>query len=239
MNNLLLKHIGVAFYQVARSSTLIFAVLFSKLILGGPIAIRVLFSCCLIMGGFFVSVKEERLLRGLTFQGILYGILASLFAALSGIYCKRVAQVENGNTLKISLLTNMNSFVILFPLVLGTGQLQYAWYSGRIRDVILCYHLVVTGVLSLLVGWISNVVISLTSPVTHHVSINAKSLLQTLIAVVMHNETKTAAWWAGNFLVIIGILSYAFHKTDTSKSGDPTEIIIPDSKDKKFKLTHV
>lgn len=212
MNNLLLKHIGVAFYQVARSSTIVFTVIFSWTFLGVAVSVHVVCSCVLIMCGFLVSVDQERLLNSLTLTGVLYGILASLFAALCGIYMKRVDKVVEGSSLKVSLMNNVNSFIFLLPLVLSTGQLQFVWTSGELHDSILWWRLLLTGVLSLLVGWTSAKVISITSPVTHHISINAKSLLQTLLAVMINAEKKTTLWWFGNLLVMAGIVIYSLHR---------------------------
>ncbi|KAK7471432.1 hypothetical protein BaRGS_00035920 [Batillaria attramentaria] len=220
MNNLLLKHIGVAFYQVARSSTIIFTVIFSRTFLGVPVSKQVICSCLLIMCGFFMSADQERLLSSLTFLGVLYGILASLFAALCGIYIKRVDKFVDGSSFKVSLMNNLNSFVLLVPLVLSTGQLQWVWTNGELQDFMLWWRLLLTGVLSLLVGLTSVRVISVTSPVTHHISVNAKSLLQTLLAVLVNSETKTAIWWVGNFLVMAGILIYSLSSTRRSSSRE-------------------
>ncbi|KAK7093812.1 hypothetical protein V1264_007502 [Littorina saxatilis] len=213
MNNLLLKHIGVAFYQVARSSTLIFTVIFARIFLGVPVSLRVTVSCGLIVLGFIVSVDQEMLLSSLSWLSVSYGVLASISAALSVIYIKRVDKLLQGNSLEISLTSNLNSVVFLIPLLLSTGQLQNAVNSDHLLNTSMLLKLVVTGVLSLFVGWASIKVIGLTSPVTHNMSINAKSLLQTFIAVIVQGETKTLTWWAGNFLVILGLMNYGLSKT--------------------------
>lgn len=222
LNNLLLKHIGVAFYQVARSSTLVFSVLFSRLFLHVPITGKIGFSCFLIICGFLISADEERALNSITFAGISYGVLASMVAALCGIYCKRVDKVVDGDSLKIALLNNGSSIILLFPLIFSTGQFHTAWMTGQLWKVTLWWQLIVTGVISMMVGWTSNKVISLTSPVTHNVSINAKSLLQTILAVIFHEEKKTFLWWVGNLLVMLGIMLYATNKSSSTSS----EIII-------------
>lgn len=220
MNNLLLKHIGVAFYQVARSSTLIFTVIFCRWFLQVPVTGSVLVSCAFIIFGFVVSVDQEMFLSSLSLVGVFYGVLASMFAALSGIYIKRADRLVNGNSLEISLTTNINGILFLFPLVFSTGQLQYAVHSSCFTDSAMWCMLIVTGVLSLLVGWASNKVIGLTSPLTHNMSINAKSLLQTLIAVAVQGESKTLMWWGGNVLVILGLMSYGLSKAQPPLSRE-------------------
>lgn len=219
MNNLLLKHIGVAFYQVARSSTLIFTVILSRVFLQVQVSPQVVTSCAFIILGFVVSVDQEMLFSSLTWLSISYGVLASLSAALSGIFTKRVDKILKGNSLEISLTNNVNSVVLLFPLVLSTGQLQLALTSDEFVDRDMWLKLALAGVLSLLVGWASIKVISLTSPVTHNMSINAKSLLQTFIAVVIQGETKTVAWWVGNMLVMLGLINYSLSKSQSQRSS--------------------
>ncbi|KAL8601444.1 hypothetical protein ACOMHN_042448 [Nucella lapillus] len=220
MNNLLLKDIGVEFYQIARSSTLIFTVLFTRLFLGVKISVRVLFSCTLILLGFMVSVDQEMLVSSLSWASVFYGLFASMSAALNGIFIKRADKQVRGNALNLSLVNNVNTVIVLFPLLLSTGQLRSALNSSRMVSVSAWTQLVTTGVLRLLVGWTAVKVISLTSPVTHHMSINAKSLLQTFIAVLVHNESKTAFWWVGNLLVVLGILNYGL--TKSQRSSDPS-----------------
>jgi len=216
LNNLLLKHIGVAFYQVARSSTLIFTVIFSRVFLRVQVSPQVVVSCALIVVGFVVSVDQEMLINSLSWLSISYGVLASVSAALSGIFTKRVDRLVKGNSLEISLTNNINSIVLLFPLVISTGQLQFTMSSSYYIDQAMWLRLAVTGVLSLLVGWASIKVISLTSPVTHNMSINAKSLLQTFIAVVVQGESKTMAWWVGNLLVVLGLINYSLSRSQHS-----------------------
>ncbi|XP_076472618.1 GDP-fucose transporter 1-like [Babylonia areolata] len=214
MNNLLLRNIGVDFYQVARSSTLVFTVLLSFCVRARACTRVVLFSCTLILLGFMVSVDQEMLVSSLSWASVAYGLFASMAAALNGIFIKRADKQVRGNALNLSLINNVNTVVVLFPLLLTTGQLHSALLGSPQHAISAAawWQLVGAGVLRLLVGWTAVKVISLTSPVTHHMSINAKSLLQTCIAVVVQDEGKTAVWWAGNLLVVLGILNYGLSK---------------------------
>ena len=225
-NNLLLKHIGVAFYQVARSSTLIFTVLLSRLIMKVPITYHVAISCLLTVAGFMVTVDQEMIISSLSWKGILYGILASIFAAFSGICVKRAGWLLRDSSIDISLTMNANSFVLLFPLLIGTGQLKFGLKSYQFASWDMCWCLILSGILSLLVGWASNKVISLTSPLTHNMSINGKSLLQTVIAVLVRGESKTNIWWLGNVLVTCGLLTYGFSVSQAHLQEATVEIII-------------
>ena len=209
---------------MARSSTLIFTIIFCRLFLGQPITLSVVISCVLIIFGFIVSVDQEMLISSLSLTGVLYGILASMFAALSGIYIKRADKLVNGNALEISLTMNLEGIVFLLPIVLSTGQFHFALQSSKFEESNVWWMVGVTGVLSLLVGWASNKVIGLTSPLTHNMSINAKSLLQTVIAVAVQGDSKNAAWWFGNLFVVLGLVSYGVSNQQRQKITKDFEI---------------
>ncbi|KAH9508031.1 hypothetical protein Btru_052664 [Bulinus truncatus] len=81
----------------------------------------------------------------------------------------------------------------------------------------------------LLVGWISTLQISLTSPLTYIISTNSKSVFQTLLAVLWNSETRSWVWWMGNILVMTGIVLYAVCSMKKEKAK-PTEIIIKDTR---------
>ncbi|KAK6177446.1 hypothetical protein SNE40_015544 [Patella caerulea] len=218
LNNLMLKHVAVAFYQVARSFTLIFTIILSVFMLKKGIKCLTLFSCFLVICGFFVSVEEEEQSGTLSIWGIIYGILSSLSAAFCAIYFRKVDEVMNGSPIKIAYYNNVNSFFIFLPLVVSTNQLAYVFSSDIIYDYFFWLYLFLSGLMSLTIGWASALQIQYTSPVTHHISINAKSVAQTLLAIMYYREVKTFWWWVGNMLVMLGIMSYAFFKMKEEKS---------------------
>ncbi|XP_067658650.1 GDP-fucose transporter 1-like [Haliotis asinina] len=218
MNNLLLKHISVSFYQVARSLTLIFSILLSVCMLAKAPSYKVVFACLLIISGFVIGVDQEEASGTITIWGIIYGLLASLTSALTGIYFKKGENAVGGSALKLAYVNNFNSMVIIFPLVLSTNQLSHIMNSDIATQPQLWLFLTASGVLSLAIGWASALQIRYTSPVTHQISINAKSITQTVIAILWNNEHKTVFWWFGNILVLFGIGVYTYTKYQESTS---------------------
>lgn len=60
--------------------------------------------------------------------GVLSGVTSSLFVALNGIYTKRALDMEEMDSVKLTLHINVNaSFLLLFPSVL-TGQVKFFVY---------------------------------------------------------------------------------------------------------------
>lgn len=212
LNNLMLKHISVAFYQVARSFTLVFTVMLSVYILCKPFTRKVLLCCFLVIGGFSLSVKEEDVSGTLSLWGILYGIVASFFVALCGIYLKKGEKIVMGDTLKLTYCNSINGAIIFIPLIYSSGQLSMVLNSPTFYDPWFWIFLTCSGLLSLGIGWASALQIKYTSPVTHHISINAKSVVQTIMAVLYFQEQKSFLWWCGNLLVVSGIMVYAYEK---------------------------
>lgn len=59
-NNYCLKLVGVAFFQIARSFTLIFTVIFSALILKKRVSCAVFACCAMVVSGFLIGVDQEK-----------------------------------------------------------------------------------------------------------------------------------------------------------------------------------
>lgn len=61
--------------------------------------------------------------------GVISGLTSSLFVALNGIYTKKALDVEEMDSVKLTLHINVNaSFLLLIPSIF-TGQVRS--YSGR------------------------------------------------------------------------------------------------------------
>lgn len=211
-NNLMLKYISVAFYQAARSLTLIFVITFSAFILHEKITSRIVFSCVCIIFGFYVCVDEELLSQGLHPVGVMYGVVASMFAALCGVFFKRIQKKKGISSIQLAVNNCIISSVGLTPIVISTSQISNFFMSPSSHDSSVCAILLLSGLLSITMGWISAIQISLTSPLTHNISINAKSVFQTVLAVIWSGESRASMWWLGNGLVMAGIATYTANK---------------------------
>jgi GDP-fucose transporter C1 len=210
-NNLCLKHVGVAFFQVARSLTLIFTVIFSAIILGKPQTKQTIGCCMIVVSGFCLGVNQEGVAGTLSIRGVIYGATTSLFVSLVGIFTKRALELVEKDVVKVTFYNNINSTVMFIPLVLATSQLLVV-FQEKSNDVTFWIFLILSGMLSFLIGWASNMQIDYTSPITHHISNNTKAVLQTVIAVLWYQETKLFLWWCSNLLVITGAFLYALVK---------------------------
>ncbi|XP_074655423.1 GDP-fucose transporter 1-like isoform X2 [Tubulanus polymorphus] len=210
-NNLCLKHVGVAFFQVARSMTLIFTVIFSALILRKKASVKIVACCLLVAAGFFLGVDQEKVAGTLSLVGVIYGLTTSLFVSLCGIYTKKALDTVDNSVISVTFYNNFNAMFIFVPFVIGTNQLS-AVVNTKMNDPTFWICLSLSGGLSFLIGWASNLQIDYTSPVTHHISNNSKAVLQTVLAVLFEHEFKRVLWWCSNLMVISGAFSYAMVK---------------------------
>jgi len=79
--------------KVARSTTIIFVVIFSILILKRSVSKKIISCCLLVACGFFLGIDQEKALGSLSVKGVVYGVLSSVFIALTGIYTKTALDV--------------------------------------------------------------------------------------------------------------------------------------------------
>lgn len=224
-NNLMLKHIGVAFYQVARSFTIIFTIILSSIMLKKGLPMKATFACLLVIAGFFIGIDQEDASGTLSVFGIIYGLVASLSAAICGIMFKKTETILERDSLKLAFYNNINSVILFLPLVLTSGQFLSVMESDFKFQPIFWLLLTIGGCFSLALGWVSALQIKYTSPVAHHLSINAKSVMQTILAVIFYQESKTIFWWLGNMLVVFGIFLYALSKMQEDQRDKSTVLI--------------
>jgi GDP-fucose transporter C1 len=153
----------------------------------------------------------------LTFYGVLFGVLASLFVALNAIYTKKSLNSVDNNIWKLTLYNNFNATIIFLPLIFLFGEWPEIYNFNKIYSTYFWLAMVIGGVLGFSMGYVTGLQIQVTSPLTHNVSGTAKSYAQTLIGVFIYNEVKTFLWWISNFLVLLGAALYTHVRSKEMK----------------------
>ncbi|CAI8049421.1 GDP-fucose transporter 1 [Geodia barretti] len=226
-NNLTLKFLGVAFYNVGRSLTTVFNVVFSYAVLGQTLSVQVITCCAIIVSGFLLGIKEEHSSStddqshaGLSVSGIVCGILASLSVALYAIYTKRVLPIVDSNIWRLQFYNNLNALLLLIPLVLIMGEVG-TLRSFRFWNNPMFWGLIVTaGVFGIAIGYVTALQIQVTSPLTHNVSGTAKAGAQTVLACAVFSETKSGWWWLSNAMVLAGSSAYTYVRMSEMKKSN-------------------
>ncbi|XP_044536993.1 GDP-fucose transporter 1 isoform X1 [Gracilinanus agilis] len=211
-NNLCLKYVGVAFYNVGRSLTTVFNVLLSYLLLKQATSFYALLTCGIIIGGFWLGVDQEGEEGTLSWVGTVFGVLASLCVSLNAIYTKKVLPAVEGSIWRLTFYNNVNACVLFVPLLLVFGELQSLAAFDRLDSAHFWGVMTLGGLFGFAIGYVTGLQIKFTSPLTHNVSGTAKACAQTVLAVLYFDETKSFLWWTSNLMVLGGSSAYTWVK---------------------------
>ncbi|KAG1654705.1 GDP-fucose transporter 1 [Nymphon striatum] len=218
-NNLCLKHVGVSFYYIARSLTMVFNVSFTYIILGKKTSGRAVACCVIIILGYLLGVNQEEASGSFSLLGAAYGVLGSLCLSLYTIFTKKVLAVVDGNIWLLQFYNNINASVLFLPLIIFFGEIPLIRSYENLYSTMFWGLLFLSGVFGLLIGVITGLQIKVTSPLTHNISGTAKACAQTVLACVWYFEVKSYLWWTGNLLVLLGSGAYTRIKQLEMKKG--------------------
>jgi GDP-fucose transporter C1 len=155
----------------------------------------------------------------LTLKGIFFGLLSSIFAALNGVYIKKTINLVDNNLWKLNFLTNFYASIIFLPLSCLFGEMEQVFQFPNLFTGYFWFAMSLSGVLGFLTGFVTSLQIQVTSPLTHNISGTTKSYLQTVLGVLVYNETKSLLWWMSNFLVLIGAGLYSNVRTQEMRDN--------------------
>ncbi|KAJ5073823.1 gdp-fucose transporter 1 [Anaeramoeba ignava] len=119
LNNLCLKYVSVSFYQVARSLTVVFNIVFSKMILGITTSNKILQACGVVIFGFFIGSGGE---IDFSLIGTIFGVASSASLSLYSIYVKKYIKILNDDHFLLLIYNTILAIIFLFPIVLLTGE---------------------------------------------------------------------------------------------------------------------
>jgi GDP-fucose transporter C1 len=209
-NNLCLKNVGVSFYYVGRSLTTVFNVICTYLILGQKTSVQAIGCCGIIILGFLLGVDQEDASGSLNVMGVIYGVLASLCVALNAIYTKRTLPIMGDSIWRLTMYNNLNACFLFVPLMLFNGEFGTIPYFDQLFSVSFWSMMSLSGFFGFIMGYVTGWQIQATSALTHNISGTAKAAAQTVMAVVIWQETKFFLWWVSNFVVLFGSAAYTY-----------------------------
>jgi len=195
-NNLCLYYVEVSFYQVARSLTVLFNVLLSYQMYGVPTSMQANRACGVVFIGFIIGCIGE---QHLSIEGVVFGIVSSVFVALYSIHVKNFIPVVDGNHWKLMMYTTLISLIFLIPIILALGEYPVIANSPVIYQFDFWMVMTALGLLSFLINVAIFLQIRFTTPLIHNISGTVKAALQTLISL----------WYFGNRESFLGLLGVA------------------------------
>lgn len=204
-NNLCLKYVEVSFYQVARSLTIVFNVIFDFVVLGQVTSLPAIGCCAAVVSGFLLGNQQE--VRW-SLSGVLFGVTSSFFVALNSIYVKKKFALVDNNPWKITLYNNFNAVILFLPLIVVSGDLNTVMSSPSTRTIHYWAMLTLSGLLGVMISFASAAQIKYTSPLTHNVSATAKAAFQTVLALMVYRNPITVLGGLSVLVVLSGSLAY-------------------------------
>ncbi|KAI9318205.1 triose-phosphate transporter family-domain-containing protein [Dichotomocladium elegans] len=208
LNNLCLKYVEVTFYQVARSLSINFTILFTYLILGKTTSAPALIACLIVFLGFAIGSYGE---INFSWAGIFYGVGSSAFVALYGIYVQKTLNVLNNNQWLLLHYNTTLAIIFLFPLVLFSGEFSdILTYSEAIYDMGFWILMTVTGISGFAINIAVFLQVKYTSALTNTISGTAKACVQTLLAAMIFRNPVSNLNALGIFLALFGSGYYSW-----------------------------
>eukprot|EP00708_Paratrimastix_pyriformis_P003570 GAFH01002354.1.p1 GENE.GAFH01002354.1~~GAFH01002354.1.p1 ORF type:complete len:379 (-),score=138.36 GAFH01002354.1:60-1040(-) len=210
-NNLCLNFTPVWLYQVSRSLTIIFQIIFTYLLQHKATSPRALMCCAVVFVGFlFGTFTTAQKGVGFTLVGAVFGVLSTIFLALYSTYIsKTTAEIMQGNTWRTQLYTNAFASVFLVPFIgLEARQLVHA---PILANPVFWVVMVISALFGFLINLSQQLQIKYTSPLSHNISGTAKACVQTVLSFMLFPGTTriTNTDLVGIVLTIFGSSSYS------------------------------
>lgn len=194
-NNLCLKYVEVSFYNVARSLTIVFNVVLSRIILGSPSSVKTLFCLSIVILGFFLGAKGE---ANFTMIGTMFGICSSLFVSLNSIFTKKVLPAVDNDHWKLTFYNNVNAVILFLPLMAYyEAEAILAAFGKQFVSTSFWAAMSVAGVMGFSIGIVTVLQIKATSPLSHNISGTAKAAFQSMLAFYIWKNPATVMGVAG------------------------------------------
>lgn len=213
-NNICLKYVEVSFYNVARSLSIVFNVLFTYLVLGKETSVLTCTTLLIVIFGFYLGIDGE---VHLSVIGTAAGVLASVFVSLNGIYTAKILPAVNNDKSMLLFYNNTNASFLFLPFIfLFEGQIILD-NSAKLISLVFWSGMVLSGVMGFGIGLVTVMQVRATSPLTHNISGTAKAAFQSLMAFYIWGNEYTFNGIAGIFLVIFGSGLYTYVQMNRPK----------------------
>lgn len=222
LSNTCLKHVLVSTYQVARSTTIIFNLILSYIILKQKSSIMTIISCIIVMIGFIIGAFDSSTLN---LNGVIYGVLSSILQSFYSVLIKKQLHLVNNNQIQLLYYQLYLSSVMFIPILVITGEIRYLYTlfnfnQGIMRNCFILTCLLISGILSILINFSTFQLIKKTNSITFNIIALLKSCIQSIGGVLLFNEILTFQSTFGILLTLFGTFTYSFSSTSNSSRKD-------------------
>jgi len=205
-NNLCLLYVEVTFYQVVRSLTVVFTIIFTYSILGQETSSNAIKASMVVVLGFALGSLGE---VHFTWLGIIFGVSSSAFVSLYSIYVKKVMIAVGGDQWKLLLYNTTLAIFLMIPIIFISGEFPGLKESLPLQKSGTWINIFITGLFGFLINIAVFLQIKFTSPLTNNISGTLKACIQTLLAMLIYRNPVTFTNAIGISLVIFGSFLYS------------------------------
>lgn len=177
-NNVCLQLVEVSFYNVARSLTIVFNVIFTYLFLGKSTSFWTCSTLIIVIIGFYVGVDGE---VNFSFYGTLAGVIASVFVSMNSIYTAKILPKVNNDKSLLLYYNNLNGAILFIPLILLKESTIIMENYNKLLDISFWAAMIASGVMGFAIGLVTVMQVNATSPLTHNISGTAKASVQVIL----------------------------------------------------------
>ena len=207
LNNVCLKYVTVSFYNIARSLSLVFNVVFTYIILGETTSMTTLCTLGFVIFGFMIGIEGE---LDFSLFGTLAGVLASLFVSLNSIYTSSVLPKVNNDKSLLLFYNNYNATLLFIPLIVLFESSIIITHIGKFFSLLFWICMIISGIMGFAIGLVTVMQVKATSPLTHNISGTAKAAVQSLVAFYIWGNRATLKGIIGLFAVLFGSALYTY-----------------------------
>lgn len=220
-NNLCLKYVEVSFYNVARSLTIVFNVIFTFLILGNRTSRATMGCLAIVVLGFYLGTEGE---VNFSLAGTVFGVLASCFVSLNSIFTKGVFPAVDNDKWRLAAYNNINAAILFVPLMVFQGEVDVLLLQSEVLLSPSFWALMTLGgCFGFCIGIVSILQIQVTSPLTHNISGTAKAAVQSILAFYIFQNPTTIKNMMGIGITLAGGLAYAYVRRQEMEANKRAE----------------
>jgi GDP-fucose transporter C1 len=218
-NTLCLRDVEASFFQIARGLVLPLTISVSSAYTHKSPPAKVIIAAAIVSFGFFLGVTPSSNIpvnAAPSTLSLFYGIMSSLFIAFHAVFIKSSLPHCNNSTIQLAYWTNAGSAIFLIPFILLRGEqmlLQELTTTEAPRASVFFWGSLVTGVFGFLLCVAGLLSIKITSPITHMFSSALRSVLQTVLGVLIFHDILTVNRAVSIFVTLAGTMYYTWIKS--------------------------
>uniref|UniRef100_A0A5K3FNP2 TPT domain-containing protein n=1 Tax=Mesocestoides corti TaxID=53468 RepID=A0A5K3FNP2_MESCO len=232
-NNLCLYYMDMPMYFVGRSLAVPFSLVFIYCHRKSSASVVALLGALLVVVGYVVTLIEENLTNLLIAEGLVFGIFAALFAVMYYQEASRLAPGANYEVhLKQVYLNNVVCSFLTFVAIIftETSEIMFLPFSPYLETLVFWLLVSLSCIASSIVGTVVLREVTTYSTSRRELIGLARSLLQTILSVIIFRVYTTAFWWVGVLLTATGTAIYwKAHMTNVTETSTPTDASTKDS----------